>query len=92
MIPRLRPSERAWLALGVGVLAYDVCAPDGETLSEGVDRWLEAHTWITRVVILTVARHLGNELTADIDPLALTLGLARRLRRQRVVVVVDQPG
>ena len=71
-----------------GVLVYDVLAPDGETLSEGADRWLERHPYLTRAVIMTVARHLVNEL--GIDPLALTFGLLRRWRRPTRSVVVDR--
>jgi hypothetical protein len=71
------------------VVAYDVFADDDDTLSAAVDRYLDRHPWLTRVVIMTVARHLSNELTSGLDPLALGLGLARRLRRRPVVVVVE---
>lgn len=85
----MRPADRAWLALAGGVIAYDVLAPDGETLSEAVDRWLEHHPWLTRAVIMTVARHLVNEL--GLDPLALGFGLLRRWRKTPVVIVVETP-
>lgn len=85
----MRPADRAWLALAGGVVAWDFFAPDEETLSEGVDRYLERHPWLTRAVIMTVARHLVNEL--GLDPLALGFGLLRRWRKPPVVIVVEAP-
>lgn len=68
---RIRPSTAAWIALGIGVAAFDVLAPDGETLSEGVDRALE-HSPTRRVLALggiaVTAAHLANLLPQKIDP------------------------
>jgi len=66
----VKPSDRAWLFLSGGVVAYEVLALDGELMSEAVDRYLEARPWVTRVVILTVAAHLLNLLPQRLDPLA----------------------
>lgn len=63
----MRPSEKAWLGLAAGVLAYEVACPSGETLSEGVDGWLEhenrAVRYGTHLVIGATALHLANIFT-----------------------------
>lgn len=61
----MRPSQRAWIAFGVGILAYDVLAKDEETLSEQVYRWDASHPILTYVVIEIVHRHLTQQLPAD---------------------------
>jgi len=66
----VKPSDRAWLFLSGGVVAYEVLALDGELMSEAVDRYLETRPWLTRAVILTVAAHLLNLLPQRLDPLA----------------------
>lgn len=67
----MRPSEKAWVGLAAGILTYDVLCPDGETLSEGVDRAL-AHP-IGRIAtvgaIAVTGAHLLNVLPTKIDPL-----------------------
>jgi len=65
----LRPADKAWLTLAVGVVGYEIWAPRGELLSEGVDRYLEARPWLARVVVWTVAAHLLNMLPGPLDPL-----------------------
>jgi hypothetical protein len=64
----MRASERAWMALGVGVATYEVLARDGELLSHQVDRWLETHPILTTVVVSVTAAHLLNLLPSRIDP------------------------
>lgn len=71
----MRPSDRAWITLGIGVLAWDKLCADGETLSEAVDRYLDARRWITHAIVAAFALHLCNWLPGHIDPIAL---LARR--------------
>lgn len=68
----------AWAALAAGIIAYDVLAPDGETLSEGVDRALERHPVATLATIGTVALHLANILPPAIDPLHRLGNLIRK--------------
>lgn len=46
----MTPSVRAWLVLAAGVIAYDLAAPKGHTLSEQVDRWLVSRPVLTRLV------------------------------------------
>jgi hypothetical protein len=43
----MTPSVRAWLVLAAGVIAYDLAAPKGHTMSEQVDRWLEKYPLAT---------------------------------------------
>jgi len=77
----MRPSDRAWLALGLGVIAYDLTARDGETLSEAVDRYLTVWPTLTRVAIFAVALHVANGLQPWADPLGGAFVVIRRLRR-----------
>ena len=86
----MRPADRAWLVLAAGVIAYDLLAPPGETLSEGVDRYLSRRPWLTKLLVLGVAKHLTNEVAPWADPVALGFGVLRALLpRRHVVVVVD---
>lgn len=67
----MRPSERAWTAIGLGVIAYDVLAPPHETLSERVDDALEVSPYkraATLGAIALVAAHLGNVIPQRYDP------------------------
>lgn len=72
--------ERAWLALGCGVVSYNLAAEDGQMFSEVVDEWLLEHPWLTRGVVVLVALHLLNALPSRADPVSL-LFAARRLLR-----------
>lgn len=65
----MKPCDRAWCVLAVGVLTYDLCASDGQTLSEGVDRYLQARPRGTRLAILALAMHLCNVVPDRYDPL-----------------------
>ena len=64
-------SGRAWLALAAAVTLYDVFCEDGETLSEGADRALHKHPWLTRLAIAMVAGHVANAVPARGDPIHL---------------------
>lgn len=63
-----RDADCAWLALAAGVIVYDLCASDGEKLSEGADRYMLTHPWITRMVVAITAAHLLNLLPQMFDP------------------------
>ena len=67
----MRSAERAWVALGVGVLAYELMAEDGELLSHQVDRWLESHPIITYTAVSVTAAHLLNVIPRKFDPWVL---------------------
>lgn len=58
----LRPSDKAWIALFAGVVAWDVLAPPGEMLSEAVDRYIVEHPIIVTTAVGITAAHLLNLL------------------------------
>jgi hypothetical protein len=74
----MRTADQAWLALGAGVVAYEVAAPPGELLSEGVDRYLTRRKWTTRVVVIGLAAHLLNLIPQRFDPLTRLAQCFRR--------------
>lgn len=65
----MKPCDRAWCVLAAGVVVYDLCASDGQTLSEGVDRYLQARPRGTRLAIAVLAVHLANVIPVRYDPL-----------------------
>lgn len=69
---------KGWAAIGLGVLAYEILCPDGELLSEGVDRALEKHPAATRLAIGAVALHLMNVLPERIDPVHRLASIIRK--------------
>jgi hypothetical protein len=77
----VRPSDWAWIALGVGVLSWDVACADGEMLSEASSRYAKAHPFLAYAVIGSVAAHLVNRIPKRFDPIhGLGVGM-RRLKR-----------
>ncbi len=64
-----RPAARAWCALGVGVVGYDVACPAGETLSEGADRFIGRHPYLARALVAVVALHVANTIPPSCDPI-----------------------
>jgi hypothetical protein len=81
----MRSSERAWLALCIGVAAYEYLASDGELLSQQMDRWLASHPVITWVATVITAAHLLNVLDkhpalAAIDPFPKVPFLGAKLK------------
>lgn len=71
-------AAKAWTLMGAGILAYELACPNGETLSEGVDRALENHKLVTSVAIGVTALHLANVLPPRVDPYSQTLKLIKR--------------
>jgi hypothetical protein len=71
----MRASEKAWIGLGAGVAAYDVLCPKGETLSEGMDRFLEhdRYRYVALGGVAVTAAHLLNLLPERYDPFARAL-------------------
>ncbi len=59
-----------WLVLAGVVTALEVVAPEGELLSEGVDRGLQRHPLLVRAAIIVTAAHLMNLLPEKVDPFA----------------------
>ena len=74
----MRAGDRAWIALGVGVVAWNFTCSDGETLSECVDSYIERHPLLTRLLIATVATHLANSLSPKVDIIHLGFVELRR--------------
>lgn len=76
----MRASDRAWIALATGVVAYDVLAPPQQTLSDGADRYMLSHPWITRAVALAVAGHVCNLVPDRFDVIHQLFKAARKGR------------
>lgn len=83
----MRRAKKVWVAIGAGVLAHNLTADDGDTLSEAVDEWLVSRPVLTRAVIALLALHLANAVRAHYDPVHLAFTVARK--RRRVVLVVE---
>lgn len=62
-------AKRAWIGIGVGVVAYEIAAPPNELLSEGADRTLQKYPYLTRAAIGLTALHLMNAIPEKYDPL-----------------------
>lgn len=60
-------ARRGWLAVAGLVTAYELTCPDGELLSEGVDRALQKHPVLTTLAIGYTAAHLANILPEEVD-------------------------
>lgn len=68
--------------IGVFVVAFDAITPEGATLSEKMDDWIEDHPVLTRAGVLLVAAHLINAIPARWDLIHLTfVGLGTLKRR-----------
>jgi hypothetical protein len=65
----VRPADRAWIALGLGVVAWDVACDDGEMLSEASARYAKNHPLIAYAVIGSVAAHLVGGIPPWADPI-----------------------
>jgi hypothetical protein len=76
-VHEFRPSTIAWTAIALEVVAYDLFCPKGETLSEGIDRWLINKRAATIGAIGVTALHLLNAFPERIDPLHQTLKLIK---------------
>lgn len=65
--------SKAWIGLAAYIVAVDICAPRGQTLSEAVDDWLlRRHTAaIAWTVVGLTAGHLLNIIPEQIDPIHL---------------------
>lgn len=82
----MRLADRAWLVLGFGVGVYEAYAAahaPGELLSEGVDRYLQSHPRLTRIVIAALALHLANGVPDELDPVHWAFVGMRKLLGER---------
>lgn len=60
-------ARRGWIAIAVGVTAYELACPKNELLSEGVDRAIDKHPVAIPLAIGYVAAHLCNLLPEKLD-------------------------
>lgn len=60
-------AKNSWLALGAGVLAYELVCPSGELLSEGIDRAIDKYPKAVPFAIGYTALHLMNMLPKEVD-------------------------
>jgi hypothetical protein len=94
---RLRPGDKAWIALGAGIIAYNIITEEGETFSEAVDRALNSDDprvrRLARAGIVAVAAHLANLVPPRADIIHWSFVGARwsyvwvRERSRSIVVV-----
>ena len=74
----MRSGDIAWLAMALGVIAYEIGAPRGELLSEACDRYRARRPVATYAAIIFVAGHLARIWPRRIDPLCIVAEGARR--------------
>jgi len=63
-------ARNGWMAVGALIVSYEIACPDGETLSEGVDRALERPLGKVLALggIAITAAHLANLIPEKYDP------------------------
>lgn len=69
LVEERRPSTLAWAGLVAGVVCYDLLAPEGETLSEGFDTFIENHPALAWGATVLTAAHLTNIIPQKYDPI-----------------------
>jgi hypothetical protein len=69
----LRAADCGWIALALGVVAYEAAATqrrhDWELLSEACDRYRIGHPILTNLTIAYLAAHLTRLIPRQLDPL-----------------------
>ena len=78
----MRNSDRAWVTLAGGVVAYDLVASDDEQLTNAARRYFKSQPIATGSMILVTALHLVGGIPSWCDPITLTFAAYRRLLRQ----------
>ena len=63
-------ARRAWGALALSVVVYEIACPKGETLSEGIDRLMETRKGKALAIgaVGLTASHLINAIPEKFDP------------------------
>lgn len=77
----MRTSTKAWAVLLTGTALYEALCPLGETLSEGLDDFVDrpvGKAVIGAIGIITVA-HLCNTLPEQVDPFSKLGGFKERI-------------
>jgi hypothetical protein len=75
----VKSSDAAWIALGVGVVSFDVVCE--ETMSEAADRYMLRHPWWVRGVAFALAAHCCNLYPDRFDVVHLGFVALRRIGR-----------
>lgn len=85
-------SRNNWLITGAVIAALEIACPDGETMSEGVDRALEHPTLRYAVMagIGITAAHLLNVIPEKYDPFHHAL-LWKHMEKDGVGIYTDRP-
>lgn len=73
-----------WTVIGLAVAYHELSAPNGELLSEGVDRALEDHPVLTYSLITITAAHLLNQLPPKADPYAWIFLLINKVKGPQI--------
>lgn len=64
-------AKRAWSALVIGTLAYELTCGEGQLMSEGADRFINKHPYMGRFAIaglgLVITSHVANLVSEDKD-------------------------
>ncbi|CNL41045.1 Bacteriophage protein [Mycobacterium tuberculosis] len=74
----MRPADKAWIGLALGVLVWDVAAKPGEMLSEASERYAAARPLLWRAVVLYTAGHLIHAWPDKLDLFNLSARLFGR--------------
>lgn len=90
----MRYATKAWIGLAAYLTIVEALAPDGETLSEAVDDWIEQHpgkaAWW--VLVGAFSAHLLNLIPQRYDPVhKLFAGLTGLNRPGTHRVRLDEP-
>lgn len=65
----MQPGDRAWIALGAGVAAWDAVSPPGQMLSERSLAYRRAHAILWCGLVTYIAGHLMHVWPARVDVL-----------------------
>lgn len=77
----MKSGDKAWIALGAGVLGYDLLAAEGQTLSEAADNYMLKHPWLTRAVAVGLVCHVCNVVSPQFDLIHWGFVALRKLTR-----------
>ena len=76
----MQASDKAWLVLAGGVIAWDSLCADGQTLSDGADHYMLRHPWLTRGIAFALAAHVCNLWPDRYDPVHKLAVVVRAFR------------
>lgn len=76
----MTPADKAWIAIGMGVIVWDMTCPPGEMLSEASRRYAKNHQLLAHVVVASVGAHLLDLIPRWVDPIHWVGVALRELR------------